>query len=135
MVKTNGATYQYTKTVLIDHIDALNHVNNVVYIEWINEISENHWELLSNNKLNLKYFWVVLKHDVDYFGQALLGDELVIKTQVKESVGVKSIREVEIYKGNKLLVKGKTTWCLIDAQTQKPKRINTDIFKILYPEL
>lgn len=127
-----GASYEYTLTVLKEHIDSLNHVNNVVYVQWLNDVSEKHWKEISNTNLDSKYFWVVLKHEIDYFGEAILGDNLTIKTQVGESLGAKSIRHVEIYKAKKLLAKGKTTWCLIDAKTYKPKRIDNNILKILY---
>lgn len=127
-----GATYQYKMTVLKKHIDNLNHVNNVVYVKWINDISEKHWQQLSNPDIDSNYFWVVLKHEIDYLGEAILNDELTIKTQVGESSGVKSIRYVEIFNNEKLLVKGKTTWCLIDAKTHKPKRIETDVLNVLY---
>lgn len=124
--------YQYSITVTKEHIDDLNHVNNVDYVKWINDISEKHWQLLSNPDIDSKYFWVVLRHEVDYLRQAKIGDELTINTYVGESSGVKSIRYVEIFKNDKLIVKGKTTWCLIDKNTQRPKRIDDDILKVLY---
>ena len=131
MSKT-GVTYQYSITVSKEHLDNLKHVNNVVYVQWINDISEKHWQQLSNPNIDSKYFWVVLKHEIDYFSRAILNDELTIKTQVGESSGIKSIRHVEILKNEKILVKGKTTWCLIDAKTHKPKRIDDEILNLLY---
>tara|TARA_R110002050_G_scaffold300540_1_gene470416 strand:+ start:24865 stop:25281 length:417 start_codon:yes stop_codon:yes gene_type:complete len=127
-----GASYQYPLTVSKEHIDNLNHVNNVVYVQWINDVSEKHWKSLSNPDLDSCYFWVVIKHEIDYFDEAILGDHLTIKTQVGESSGVKSIRNVEIFRDEKLLVKGQTTWCLIDIKTHKPKRITEDVLKVLY---
>lgn len=127
-----GVSFQDSLSVSKEHIDNLNHVNNVVYIQWINSISETHWQIISNTELNTKYVWVVLKHEIDYFGEAVLGDVLTLNTYVGESDGVKSIRHVEILKNEKLLVRGKTTWCLIDIKTHKPKRIETDILKVLY---
>lgn len=134
MSKT-GASYQYTLTVSKEHIDSLNHVNNVIYVQWINDASEKHWKKLSNSDLDSKYLWVVIKHEIDYFGEAILGDTLTVKTKVGESSGVKSIRHVEIFKDKKLLVKGKTIWCLIDIKTHKPKRITEEILKVLYTNL
>lgn len=127
-----GVSYQDSIIVSKEHIDNLNHVNNVVYVQWINDISEKHWKTISTPDINSKYLWVVLKHEVDYLGEAVLGDELIIKTYVGESVGVKSIRYVEIYNNSKPIVKGKTTWCLIDLKSHKPKRIEIDILNILY---
>ena len=128
---TDTVSYQHSFPVEASHLDALNHVNNVVYLQWVNDISEKHWELLSNDSLNSKYFWVCLRHEIDYLHQAVLGDEITVFTWIGESVGVKSVRNVHIYKGDILLTKIKSTWCLIDAKTFKPTRIKEDILEVL----
>ncbi|AOW20422.1 acyl-CoA thioesterase [Urechidicola croceus] len=124
-------SYKKSFKVKASEIDALNHVNNVVYLQWVNDISEKHWEVLSNEDLNKKYFWVVVRHEIDYVGQAFLDDKITVKTFIGESKGVKSIRHVEIFKGESLLVKVKSTWCLIDAKTFKPTRINEEVLSVL----
>lgn len=124
-------SYQHSFYVEANHLDALNHVNNVVYLQWVNDISEKHWEILSNELLNSKYFWVCLRHEIDYLNQAILGDEITVFTWVGESAGVRSIRNVHIYKGDMLLTKIKSTWCLIDKKTLKPTRIKQDILDVL----
>jgi len=75
---------------------------------------------------------VVLKHEIEYLGQAFLDDALMVKTWVHKSAGVRSERHVEFYlqKTNKLLVRAKTNWCLLDAATMKPRRIEDDILQI-----
>ncbi len=130
-IPENTVSYSYTLKVEQHHIDVLNHVNNVVYLQWVNDASEKHWAILSNNEINAKYFWVCLRHEIDYIGQAFRDDELTIQTWVGESKGVRSIRYVNIYKGNELLCKVYSTWCLIDSKTQKPSSINNDILKLL----
>lgn len=108
-------------------IDRLNHVNNVVYLQWINEVASNHWfSVVPENEKNT-YYWVVLRHVIDYKQSALLDDNIILKTWVEEFSGVKSIRIVEIYRGNTLLVKAKTVWCLYKSATKKITRVNTKI--------
>ena len=63
-------SFQYSLKVEQKHIDELHHVNNVVYLKWVNDISEKHWEFLSIDDLNEKYFWVCIRHEIDYLGQA-----------------------------------------------------------------
>ena len=126
-----SVSYTYSLTVEPEHIDNLNHVNNVVYLQWVNDISEKHWNILAVNGLKEKYFWVVLRHELDYHNEAFLNDELSLETWIGESKGVKSVRHVEIYKGDNLLLKAASTWCLIDAKTLKPTRIKNDILDIL----
>ncbi len=130
-VPANTVNYEYSFPVKPEEIDNLNHVNNVIYLHWVNDAAEKHWGILANEELNKKYFWVTLRHEIDYLQAAVLGDNITVYTWVGESVGVKSIRYVHIYSGEKLLVKVKTTWCLIDAQSQKPTRIRQDVLQIL----
>lgn len=134
MIPADSVSYSYTQIVDQSHLDDLMHVNNVVYLKWVNDISEKHWDLLAGKELKSKYFWVVLRHELDYFREAKLDDELIISTWVGQSQGVKSVRHVEIHKKDTLLLKAASTWCLIDAKTQRPTRIKNDILRILEPE-
>ncbi|MFY0604427.1 MAG: acyl-CoA thioesterase [Flavobacteriaceae bacterium] len=117
--------------VLPNEIDALQHVNNVVYLSWIQDVANDHWTLLKEGHKTDAYVWVVVRHEIDYLRQALLGDAVTITTWVGETQGVKSVRHVDISKEGKLLVKAQTTFCLLDAKTFKPARIPEDILAIL----
>jgi acyl-CoA thioester hydrolase len=127
----NSISYEYRLTVKGSDLDALNHVNNVVYLQWVNDISERHWSLLADESLRKKYFWVVLRHEIDYLNQAFSGDEIRIVTWVGESQGVRSVRHVQMFSGEKVLIRASSTWCLIDASTLRPTRIKEDILRIL----
>lgn len=132
-IPENTKHYSYKLTVEEKHLDQLLHVNNVVYLQWVNDISEKHWELLASEGLKKKYFWVVLKHELEYLSQALLGEEITLVTYIGESKGVKSVRHVDMYKGEIPLLRAASTWCLIDANSQKPVRIKNDILDLLVP--
>ena len=120
-------TYEYSLLVTKEEIDALNHVNNVVYLKWINKVSILHWNSLSNDEINKKYIWVASRHEIDYLKPAFLNEKITIKTWIDTLEGVKSIRKVEIYRKEILLAKSKTTWILLDAKTQKIARIPKEI--------
>lgn len=131
MIPDNVVSHQINLKVQKRDIDRLNHVNNVVYLQWVNDISEIHWGILSNEEINSKYFWVAIRHEIDYVNQAILGNEITIYTWIGETGGVRSIRNVHIYRNETLLAKAKTTWCLVDKKTNKPTRIQQDILNIL----
>lgn len=119
-------------TVTEEDIDELNHVNNVRYVQWVNDVAIMHWQKKSTKELNEKYFWVLLNHHINYKSSALINDVILLKTYIEKSEGVTSTRIVEIYnsKTNKMLIKSETNWCLIDAKTNRPTRITDEIINL-----
>lgn len=114
-------------TIKKEDIDALQHINNVAYLRYVQDAAEAHWHKMANESLLKQYVWVALRHEIDYYKPGFLEDELHAETYVESFEGVKSIRIVEIKKGTVLLAKAKTYWCLLDAQTHQPKRIGENI--------
>lgn len=110
------------------HIDDMQHVNNVVYLQWVQDAALAHWNTAPAEVRN-KYNWVALRHEIDYKAPGFLGDELVAKTWVFNFEGVKSIRMVQIIrtKDNRLLAEARSTWCLLNATSGRPSKIGDDI--------
>ena len=118
-------TYTETFAVKPDDLDELDHVNNIRYVEWIQEISKKHWFEATDDATRNGLVWVVKNHNITYHKSAVLGDIIQISTHIEKTSGPISKRVVEI-KNNKtsdLLVKGITEWCLLDANTFRPKRV------------
>lgn len=116
-------------TVTKDDLDNLNHVNNVRYVQWVQDVAEKHWTEHATQDMQSDYFWILLKHTIEYKNPAVLGDVLKLKTYIKASSAVTCIRMVEIYhlKTEKLLASSETTWCLVSQERMKPARITDDI--------
>jgi len=127
------STFEHKIIVTSDDIDDLNHVNNVVYVKWMERVASEHWSFLTKDNPLPAYIWVVVRHEIEYIRQAVLGDELVVKTWVGETRGFKSERYIEFYKNDKLLVKAKTIWGMLDAKNYKPIRIRENVLKVLQP--
>lgn len=125
-------TFEQTITVSKNDLDQLNHVNNVRYVQWVQDIAEAHWLKNAPQAVLENYFWVMLSHHIDYKGEALLGDELSIKTFVSKSEGLFSIRHVEITNNTngKLIVTSETKWCFMSTNTKKPTRIPIEVAKL-----
>ncbi|MGE0588394.1 MAG: acyl-CoA thioesterase [Cyclobacteriaceae bacterium] len=121
-------------TVTAADLDELNHVNNVVYVQWVQDVAKAHWEKIAPLDVQQRYVWMVLRHEIDYVSQAMLGDQLIAKTWVEWSEGVRSERRVEIRQATsgKIVIKAATLWCLLDALTRRPKRIESDITSIFH---
>lgn len=121
--------FEQNIVVSTDDLDELNHVNNVRYVQWVNDIAKTHWEQNATQELLDTYFWVLINHNIAYKASALLNETVQLKTYVESSQGVTSTRIVEMYnaKTQTLIVKSETKWCLMSRQTLKPTRINTEI--------
>src|SRR5210317_1697863 len=124
----------YEKSINVSHsdLDELNHVNNVRYVQWVNDIAKFHWTKKATNEMLENYFWVLLNHNIEYKSSALLNDVVRLKTYVSQSEGVKSTRVVEMRmaKTNLLLARSETIWCLMDMVTKRPTRIPESIINL-----
>ena len=124
--------FKKTITVSKEDIDDLNHVNNVRYVQWVQDIAKEHWLTYVSKEILETYSWFLVNHFIEYKSQALLGDKLLIKTYVPKVEGVSTIRHVEITNSetNQLIVNSKAKWCLINSKTQRPARITSEIAKL-----
>jgi len=129
----NEKDFSITMTVHKNDIDELGHVNNVVYVRWVQEVAAAHWNSLASSEIKQKYVWVVLRHEIDYLSSAFEHDTITIATWVGESNGARSERFVQISNTNtgKLIAKAKTTWCMLDAATMRPKRVDEEVVRLL----
>jgi acyl-CoA thioester hydrolase len=133
-VDTPRNSRRYRQEIIIrdNDIDALGHVNNVVYLRWAQEAAEAHWSRLASPGERAAIAWVVLRHEIDYKQAAKPGDSVYALTWVGETEGVRSVRHVEILREpGILLAEAKTTWVLVDALTQRPKRIGAEVLELL----
>lgn len=120
-------------TVEARHLDELNHVNNVVYLQWVQDAAAAHWNRKATEQMKSAYLWVVLSHYLEYKRPALLGEQLTARTYVQNYDGPKSERHVQVLKGETLLVQAKTTWCLLDAVSKRPRRVPQEFAAIFIP--
>ncbi len=107
-------------------LDELDHVNNVRYLQWVQDIAREHWQLLAPTSALEQFVWVALNHHIEYQGQAFLGDNVHIKTWATLK-GITSTRFVEMYVDEKVINKTTTTWCMLNATTKKPARIPQEV--------
>lgn len=122
----------HTLIVQSGDIDALNHVNNVIYLRWVQDAAAAHWDAFASEELKAKYVWVVLRHEIDYRSPALLGDKITAHKWVSSYEGVRSVRHVKLSHAETgvVVAEAVTTWCLLDATTKRPKRIDSNIASI-----
>lgn len=110
-------------------IDGLGHVNNVVYLRWVQEAATAHWFHSATAMQQAEIAWVAIRHELDYLKPAYLGETIIARTYVGEVIGVKFERFVEIYRpaDNQVLARSRSVWVAIDAATKKPRRVSPEI--------
>ncbi|GAA5041340.1 thioesterase [Marivirga lumbricoides] len=121
----------FIKEVIIQpsDFDQMGHVNNVVYLQWVQDVAEAHWKSISDEDLLKEFVWVALRHEIDYLKEIKPGETIIAETFVKSMEGVKSERHTVISSADSGQVKSKaiTFWCLLDAKSKRPKRIPQDL--------
>ena len=119
--------------VLSDHLDDLKHVNNIQYLNWIQEISKKHWNKLITRKKFEFQIWIVRSHNIVYKKQAKLGDKLLLETYVKECKNYTSERVVNILlkKNMEVITRCNTIWCYINKTSFNLERIPKEVIDLL----
>src|SRR6185295_12479701 len=107
-------------------IDALGHVNNVVYLRWMQEAAAAHWEAAAPAGLRGTVSWVVVRHEIDYKAPAFDGERLVARTWVGEPSGATWERFIEIRHadGDRLLARGRSVYAALDRVSGRPRRVD-----------
>lgn len=132
-METQRSNYHLHPIKVIEaDIDDLNHVNNIVYLRYVQEAAGRHWYTVVPEELSTKIIWVVRRHEIDYLKPAFLGDELTVKTWVDNFTGVTSDRHCEILRGNEVLARSRTLWVSLDANSKRPKRIGEEIAGLFF---
>ena len=123
------APFEMTVSVLPGDIDGQNHVNNTVYLRWVQEVATAHWQAVASPEAQKNIGWVVLRHEIDYKTPAALGDKIVLRTWVGNATRLTFERFTEIRRNGdgQLLSKARTLWCPINARTARPMRVPAEV--------
>jgi len=138
-------------SVLPGDIDEQNHVNNIVYLRWVQDVATAHWKTLASAESQAVIGWIVLRHEIDYKMPASLGDEIVLRTWVGKASRLKFERFTEIRRkpgrnntgssggdidppqegfavaNNQVLAQARTLWVPVAVRTGKPIRVSVDV--------
>jgi acyl-CoA thioester hydrolase len=112
-----------------EHIDELGHVNNAVWVQWIQHVAVAHWHSVADPAHERAYYWVVVRHEIDYLRAAHEGDRVTARTWVGDAPqGARFDRFTEfIGSDGKSCVRAKTEWAIIDKALGRPVRVPTEV--------
>ena len=122
----------YSKTFKIPQtaIDENGHVNNVTYVQWMQDIAVEHYASIGGIQAQgSDATWVVRGHRIEYFMPAFVGEEIEIRTWVENIQRVRSLRMYEFVRkaDGKTLVKGETDWVFVDVKSGRPLAIPDEV--------
>jgi acyl-CoA thioester hydrolase len=121
----------FTRTIVApaSAIDELGHVNNAVWVQWIQDVAVEHWRTVASPEHDEAYFWVIIRHEIDYLRPAFEGDTITARTWVGEAPkGARFDRHMEfIGEDGKLRVRAVTQWAIVDKAAGRPIRVPADV--------
>ena len=123
------STFEMSFTAEAEDIDELGHVNNAVWVQWIQTIAVAHWHAICDPAHHDAYFWVVVRHEIDYLRAGFQGDRITGRTWVGEAPrGARFDRHVEFVGADgKTCVRATTSWAIIDRTSGRPIRVPAEV--------
>lgn len=124
-----AATLDHPLAIAPANIDHMGHVNNAVYLSWVQDAVVKHWERFAPAEAIEKYLWVALKHEITYRRAAFLEDNLVATVVLERVAGARAFYNTLIKRGEEVLAEVQSTWCSVDSATHRPIRIARNVIR------
>jgi acyl-CoA thioester hydrolase len=121
--------FELTFTAAPEHIDELGHVNNAVWVQWMEQVAVSHWRSVAKADHQDAYFWVVVRHEIDYLRGVGEGEIIVARTWAGETPqGAKFDRHMEfVGEDGKPRVRARSRWAIIDKASGRPTRVPPEV--------
>lgn len=118
--------YELLTRVEASDIDQLGHVNNLVYLRWVQDVAIAHWRVLATAEEQAAVAWVVVRHEIDYRRPAFAGEAVALRTWVGQATSATFERHTEIVRQDDgvLLARARTLWAPIDPASGRLKRVD-----------
>lgn len=125
----NSRAFEIKIHIRPEDIDELGHVNNIVYLRWVQDAAVAHWKALAPAEDQEKLLWVVLRHEIDYKAPARLGQVIAVRTWIggARRLSFERMTEIRLAQDQTVLARARTLWCPVNAATGKPQRVSPEI--------
>jgi acyl-CoA thioester hydrolase len=119
--------YHHPIGILAEDIDHMGHVNNSVYLKWVQEAVVDFWEKVAPPEAVAKHLWIALSHEIQYRRPTFL-DDLVVADVIAEKVeGARAFFTTVIKRGEEVVAEVKSVWCCLDSATKRPARLAKEV--------
>jgi acyl-CoA thioester hydrolase len=114
-------------------IDHMGHVNNAVYLTWVQDAVVQYWEKVAPSEAVARHLWVALKHEITYRRPTFLEDVVVADVLADQVQGARAFFTTVLKRGEEVLAEVKSCWCCLDAETLRPARLAREVAERFVP--
>lgn len=119
--------FHYPVGIRPGDIDHMGHVNNSVYLKWVQDAVVKFWETVAPPEAVARHLWIALAHEIQYRRPTFLDDVVVADVIAERVAGARAMFTTVIMRGEEVLAEVKSTWCCLDAVTKRPARLASDV--------
>jgi len=119
--------FRHPIVISADDIDHMGHVNNAVYLKWVQESVVAYWQKVAPADAVASHLWVALKHEISYRRPAFLKDAVIAEVVAERMEGARAFFGTVVKRGEDVLAEIKSCWCCLDSATRRPVRLAREI--------
>lgn len=119
--------FRHDISVAEQDIDYMGHVNNSVYLRWVQDAVVHYWQSMAPAEAVAKHLWVALKHEITYRKPTFLNDQVVAEVIAEKVQGARTFFTTIVKRGEDVLAEVRSSWCCLDAVTKRPTRLAHDV--------
>jgi acyl-CoA thioester hydrolase len=125
--------FRYAIAIDPADIDHMGHVNNSVYLKWVQDAVVDYWRSIAPPDAVARHLWVALKHEITYRRPTFLQDVVVAEVIAEKVDGARAMFRTVLMRGEEVLTEVASSWCCLDAATMRPVRLARDIVSRFLP--
>ena len=126
-------TFRHSVAILPADIDHMGHVNNAVYLKWVQEAVVDYWSSVAPPSAVAAHLWVAMKHEITYLKPTFLQDNVVAEVIAEKVEGARAFFTTVLRRGEEVLSEIHSCWCCLDAGTLRPARLAREIASRFLP--
>jgi acyl-CoA thioester hydrolase len=125
--------FRHRVAILPADIDHMGHVNNSVYLKWVQDAVVDYWQTVAPADAVAAHLWVALKHEITFLKPTFLQDNVVAEVIAEKVQGARAFFRTVLKRGDDVLSEIHSSWCCLDAVTQRQARLARDVIGRFLP--
>ena len=126
-------TFRHPIAIQPADIDHMGHVNNAVYLKWVQEAVNDYWSSVAPPNAVAQHLWVALKHEITYLRPTFLQDTIVAEVIAEKVEGARAFFRTVVRRGDEVLSEISSCWCCLAVATKRPARLAREVVRRFLP--